>query len=80
MFSGLVDRPGRWEWIQGALSARRTGIKIEAAREYADTHGIVWDGDLLDRIEVCEAWQLKEDARREALRHPDDDEQAEAVN
>lgn len=79
IFNGLRHKAGRWDWIVGGMSApRRTGLKLEAIREYAGFHGIEVDGDLLDRIEIFEEFQLQRDAMRATT--PATDEATETVN
>jgi hypothetical protein len=63
------------------MQTKRVGIKLDAVREYSAIHGIELDGALLDRIEICEAWQLKRDAELAPVPPNDEEEERpEAVN
>ena len=50
------------------MGATLLGVKEEAAERYARTHGLPWDDEVSDRLEVCEKWHLKREREKERLR------------
>lgn len=53
------------------------GLKLDAIREFATFHGLTVDGDVFDRIQLCEFWQLNKD---KSVMPPPADEPEETVN
>lgn len=69
----FTDALTQWDIIAGFGGGGRTRLIYSEAKVIAEAHGFEWNGDLLDRLRVCEGWLLHHD-REEAERTKKNDE------